>query len=140
MRVLGLDLGSKTLGMALSDPSAILATGIGTLRFPEHDYDQALHELMQVIEREKVGKIILGHPKNMDNTSGFQAQVSEEFKQKIEGQCDIEVVLWDERLTTRMAHHALFQTHSKRNTKKQKVDQIAATVLLQSYLDSRKQG
>jgi putative Holliday junction resolvase len=140
MRVLGLDLGSKTLGMALSDPSAILATGIGTLRFPEHDYDYALHELMQVIEREKVGKIILGHPKNMDNTSGFQAQVSEEFKQKIEGQCDIEVVLWDERLTTHMAHHALFQTHSKRNTKKQKVDQIAATVLLQSYLDSRKQG
>ncbi len=138
MRILGLDLGSKTCGIALSDPSMILASGIETFRFEEGNYQIPLDYLANFIDNNKVELVVLGHPRNMDGSSGFQAKISEDFKSKLEEMRPIKIVLWDERLTSKMVHQVM--TSSKMNSKKQKqhVDRLAATVILQSYLDSRR--
>lgn len=138
MRALGLDLGSKTCGIALSDPSMILASGIETFRFEEGNYQIPLDYVKNFIDNNKVELVILGHPKNMDGSSGFQAKISEDFKMNLEKISNVKVILWDERLTSRMVHAVM--TQSKVNSKKQRqvVDRLAATVILQSYLDSRR--
>lgn len=138
MRYMGLDLGSKTLGISLSDPSGIIANAFGTFTFADGDYLEAINHTLNLIKSHNVGKVVLGHPKNMDGSTGFQAKVSENFKLELEKATSVPIVLWDERLTTRIANQTMFQTKTKRKDKKQKVDQLAATVLLQSYLDSGK--
>ena len=132
MRVIGLDLGTKTLGISSSDVSQIIAS------FNNEDYSYALAELMKICEELKPEKLVLGLPKNMDGSIGFQAQRSLDFKALIEKNMDIEVVLIDERLTSKMANSLMIQANMSRKKRKTKVDKIAATLILQSYLDSRK--
>ncbi len=138
MRYMGLDLGSKTLGISLSDPSGIIANAYGTFTFSDGDYQDAIKQTLELINNQKVGKVVLGHPKNMDGSTGFQAKISENFKLELENKTTVPIVLWDERLTTRIANQTMFQAKTKRKNKKHIVDQLAATVLLQSYLDSGK--
>ena len=138
MRVIGLDLGSKTLGIASSDTGQIIASAYGTIHFNNENYAYALSELKKVIQELNPEKIILGFPKNMDGSIGFQAQKSLDFKDLIEKETGIEVVLIDERLTSKMANNLMITADYSRKKRKTKVDKLAATLILQSYLDSRK--
>ncbi|MBI9009817.1 MAG: Holliday junction resolvase RuvX [Tenericutes bacterium] len=138
MRVIGLDLGTKTLGISCSDINQIIASAYKTINFNSDDYANALKELIKICEELKPEKLVLGLPKNMDGTIGFQAKRSLDFKDMIEKEIDIEVVLIDERLTSKMANSLMIKADMSRKKRKTKVDKIAATLILQSYLDSRK--
>jgi len=138
VKVLGLDLGNKTLGIALSDPSGKIAFSVETIRFQEGDLETAVRSVEDTIKNNAIETIVLGYPKNMDNSVGIQGHHSETFKAMLESIMSIPVILWDERLTTRSAQRVMTETKTKKKQKKAKVDQIAATFILQSYLDSRK--
>lgn len=135
MRYLGLDLGSKTLGMAISDTTGIIATNLGTLYFKDEDYDSLLEPLKKIVTEEDVKKIILGYPKNMNNTIGTRAMITLEFKEKIEKNIGLEVIMEDERLTSVISNQVLINADVSRKKRKKKVDGIAAVLILQSYLD-----
>lgn len=138
MKALALDLGSKTLGLALSDPSGILASPLMTLRFAQDDYDDALNQFEDLLNKTPVDVIILGFPKNMDGSIGYSAERSLFFKAEIEKFTQIPIVLWDERLTTVAAHKLLHANDKKQKLHKAVVDQLAAVQMLQEYLDSQK--
>lgn len=138
MRVIGLDLGTKTLGIASSDINQIIASTYGTINFNSEDYATAIVELKKVIQELNPEKIILGLPKNMNGSIGFQAQTSIDFKAMIEQETGLEVVLIDERLTSKMANSLMIKADLSRKKRKTKVDKLAATLILQSYLDSGK--
>ena len=136
MRVIGLDLGSKTVGVAVSDYLGIIANPIGTLRFDDCDLDKALEYTKDAIKEHGVEKIVLGLPKNMDGSIGFQAQYCLDFKEMLEKEIKLPVIMIDERMTSRMAHNTMLKADMSRNKRKQNVDKLAATIILQSYLDS----
>jgi putative holliday junction resolvase len=138
VRVLGLDLGSRTCGIALSDPSGTIATGLDTLRFEDGKYEIPLDYVARIVDNKNVDLIVLGHPKNMDGSIGFQGRLIEDFKMKLELKVACKIVLWDERLTSKMAESVLLEADYSRKQRKFTVDKIAATVILQSYLDSRR--
>lgn len=138
MRIVGLDLGNRTLGIAMSDTFGLIAQGLETLRFEEGNFQIALDYLKQFVDNNKVDLIVLGLPKNMDGSIGFQGQVVQEFQANLQKMIAIPIQLWDERLTTKMATQVLLQADVSRKKRKEHVDKIAATVILQSYLDSRK--
>jgi putative Holliday junction resolvase len=138
MKIVGLDLGSKTLGVAISDISMTLATKLATINFASQNYQDALQKLKQLLANEEVRLFVLGLPKNMDGSLGFQAQTSVVFKEMLIREFDKEVVLWDERLTSKMAESVMIQANLSRKKRKTKIDFVAATIILQSYLDSRK--
>jgi len=138
MKVLGLDLGNASLGIAVSDPHGMLARGLENLRFESGDLDKALKRALEYTEKEKIQTIVLGYPKNMDGTLGAQAIQSETFKAMILEHIDIPIILWDERLTTKMASSMMIDQNLKRKKRKKTIDQSAAVILLQSYLDSKK--
>lgn len=138
MRILGLDLGSKTLGIASSDMTQTVATKLQTLTFPNQQFTRAINLLKSIIEPNVYEKIVLGLPKNMDGSLGKQAKDTMAFKEMLENTFKIEVVLWDERLTSKMANAVMITADLSRKKRKQKVDYIAAQIILQSYLDSRK--
>jgi putative holliday junction resolvase len=138
VRALGIDLGNKTMGLALSDPTGFLATGLETLRFEEGKFEVPLDYLVRFVDNNKVDLIVLGLPKNMDGSIGFQGQVVQRFKEMLEPLLTIPIHLWDERLTSKMAESVMFEADYSRKKKKVSVDKIAATIILQSYLDSRK--
>jgi putative holliday junction resolvase len=138
MRTLGLDLGSRTCGIALSDPMGILATGLETFRFAEGNVESLLDYLVAIVHNNNVSKIVLGHPKNMDGSIGSQGLAVEAFRDRFQTLVTAPIVLWDERLTSRMAEQVLLQADFSRKRRKETVDKLAATVILQSYLDSRK--
>lgn len=138
MRYLGLDLGTKSLGVAMSDPSGIIASAYQTFTFAQDDYDSAAKTVFLLVEEFKIAAIVLGLPRNMDGSLGFQAHRSEGFKARLMTELKIPVILWDERLTTRMAEQTMTKTKTKTKHKKQKVDQLAATILLQGYLDKQR--
>ena len=137
MRYLGLDLGSKTLGIALSDTTKTIATVLTTLRFEDEDYDSLIEPLREIISQNNVDKIILGYPKNMDNTIGPRAMITLEFQKKLQKELDILVVLEDERLTSVISNNILLEADLSRKKRKQKVDGIASQIILQSYLDKK---
>ncbi|OQX93920.1 MAG: Holliday junction resolvase RuvX [Tenericutes bacterium 4572_104] len=137
MRVIGLDLGDKTLGIATSDTSQTIASAYETIRFQNNDFENALDKLKEVVLELNPEKIILGLPKNMDGSIGFQAQKVLDFKTKIEEEIKIEVVLIDERLTSKMADSLMINASLSRKKRKSKIDKVAATLILQSYLDRR---
>ena len=137
MRYLGLDLGSKTLGIAISDVTMTIATVLTTLRFENEDYDSLLLPLKKIIQENSVSKIILGYPKNMDNTIGERALITLEFKKKLETNFNLEVVMEDERLTSVISNNILLEADLSRKKRKKKVDGIAAQIILQSYLDRK---
>ena len=136
MRVIGLDLGNRTVGVALSDYLGIIANPVGTFRFEEQDLDSALEQVVAVIKENQVEKIVLGLPKNMDGSIGFQAQYCLDFKAMLEEHIKLPVIMIDERMTSRMAHNTMLKADMSRNKRKQNVDKLAATIILQSYLDS----
>lgn len=135
MRYLGLDLGSKTLGMAISDATGMIATRLETLYFDNEDYDSLLEPLKKIVSEQAVGMIVLGYPKNMDNTLGPRAMITLEFKDKIQESLGIEVVMEDERLTSVISNQVLIEANMSRKKRKKKVDGVAAVLILQSYLD-----
>lgn len=139
MKYLGLDLGTRTLGIAISDLTHTISTTYKTIRYQEEDYDFLLQQLKEIIELEKIEKIILGLPKNMNNTIGESASRCLEFKDKIEKQLNIEVIMQDERLTTIEATNYMIEANMSRKKRKQKIDSLAANIILQTYLD-RKRG
>ncbi|MGB4613787.1 MAG: Holliday junction resolvase RuvX [Erysipelotrichaceae bacterium] len=136
-RILGLDLGSKTLGIAISDPLGIIARAVETIRFNEDDYEEALEKLLVVINNNNVNKIVLGLPKHMNGDIGIRGEISIEFKDMIEDATGIEVVLIDERLTTVAAEKILIQGNVSRKNRKKVIDQMAAVNILQGYLDRK---
>lgn len=139
MRVLGLDLGTKTLGMAISDKLGVVASAYKTIFFNDGAYDELLDPIKEIIQCEKVDKIVLGFPKNMDNTIGPRALKTIKFKELIEMKLNIKVLLQDERLTTKQAQDTLILYDISRKKRKGIVDKLAATIILQSFLDTRKE-
>lgn len=138
MRIMGLDLGSKTVGVAISDPLLITAQGIEIIRRKEENkLRQTLARIEALIEEYEVDTIVLGLPKNMNDTLGERAQLSLEFKEKLERRTGLPVVMWDERLTTVAADKAMMEAGIRRENRKDYVDKIAACLILQGYLDSR---
>lgn len=136
MRVMGLDYGSKTVGVAISDPLGLTAQGVETIwRKQENKFRQTLARIEELISEYQVERIILGYPKNMNNTIGERALKSLEFKEKLEGRTGLPVVMWDERLTTAEAERTLMETGVRRENRKQYLDQMAAVLILQGYLD-----
>lgn len=138
MRYLGLDLGTRTLGISLSDRTGLIASVYDTLRFNEQEYDSLLEPLKEIVTKEEVSKIVLGLPKNMNNSLGFRAEETIEFKKKLEEYLNIEVILEDERLTTIEANNYMLQADLSRKKRKMKKDGLAANIILQSYLDKMK--
>ena len=136
MRILGLDYGSKTVGVAISDPLGITAQGVETIwRKQENHLRQTLARIEELVSEYHVEKIVLGYPKNMNNTIGERAVKSLEFKEKLEKRTGLPVVMWDERLTTVSANRVLMETGVRRENRKEHVDEIAAVFILQGYLD-----
>ena len=136
MRVLGLDYGSKTVGVAVSDPLGITAQGTETIeRKEENKLRKTLARIEELCREYQVEKIVLGLPKNMNNTLGERAQVSEAFREMLERRTALPVVMWDERLTTVMAENVLKENGVRREERKKYIDKIAAVFILQSYLD-----
>ena len=138
MRILGLDLGTKTLGVAVSDNLEIIASKYGTLTFESENYDDALNKLKSVIDEFKITTVVLGLPKNMNNTLGYASQRSLNFKEKLEN-IGINVILQDERLSSVEANNILIKGDTSRKKRKKSVDTLAAVIILQSYLDKRKE-
>lgn len=136
MRILGLDLGSKTVGMAVSDFLGIIANPIGTLRIEENNLDQALELVKEEVKKQGAEKIVLGLPKNMNGSIGFQAEYCLKFKEMLETELKLPVIMIDERMTSTMANNIMLKADMSRNKRKQNVDKLAATIILQSYLDS----
>lgn len=135
MRVIGLDLGNRTVGIALSDYLGIIANPVGTFRFEEQDLDSALEQVVAVIKENQVEKIVLGLPKNMNGTIGPQAEYCLKFKEMLEEATKLEVIMIDERLTSRQADVIMLKADMSRQKRKKNVDKLAATIILQTYLD-----
>ncbi len=134
MRYLGLDLGSKTLGVAISDATGFIASSYKTIRHNE-EYDKLKDEVVKIVNEHKIDGIVLGFPKNMNNTIGPKGELSIEFKAKLEEVLDIPIYLEDERLTTKSATDLLIKGNVSRKGRKEVVDSLAATIILQSFLD-----
>lgn len=140
MRIMGLDYGSKTVGVAVSDPLFITAQGVEIIRRKEENkLRQTLARIEELIVEKEVEKIVLGLPKNMNDTDGPRVAATMEFKEKIERRTGLEVVMWDERLTTVEADNIMIEAGIRRENRKDYVDMIAAQLILQSYLDNNKQ-
>jgi putative Holliday junction resolvase len=135
LRYLGLDLGTKTLGVSLSDLTKTIASPYTTITFANQDYMTAIEELKKIILNENVSKIILGLPKNMNGSLGFRALETLEFKKMLENTFDIPVVTMDERLTTKEANTYMLEADLSRKKRKSKKDSLAANIILQAYLD-----
>lgn len=136
MRYLGLDLGTKTLGLALSDQLGMIATSYKILRHDEN-YDSLIPMLKEEIEKNDVKILVLGLPKNMNNSIGERGQIALEFKEKLENSFNLPVYMQDERLTTRQAENLLIYNDTSRKKRKKVIDSLAATIILQSYLDRK---
>ena len=133
MRILGLDLGDRTIGVAVSDPLGFTAQGITTIRRKSLQYD--IDELKKICKEYNIEKVLLGYPKNMNDTIGERAEKTEEFKAMLERRTGLPVILWDERLTTVEADEILEESGVPRSERKKVIDKIAAGLILQSYLN-----
>ena len=135
MRVMGLDVGSKTVGIAVSDPFGWTAQGVEIIRIDEEAEEFGFDRLKELVDQYEVDRFVVGLPKNMNNTVGDRAQKSEELKAALERRTGLPVELWDERLTTVAAERVLMESGVRREHRKESVDQIAAAMILQGYLD-----
>ena len=133
MRYLGLDLGTTSLGVAISDKTNTLVSPLTLIKFKKEDYNDALNKLMEIIKDKNISKVVLGLPKNMDNSLGFAAQRSLNFKKILESE-NVEVILEDERLTTVEAINIMKNNGLKRINKQNKTDVLSAVLILESYL------
>lgn len=138
MRVLCLDVGDRRIGVAVSDPTGFIATGVGVITrdgSPEGNV-QAIQKVLDYQKDYAAALIVLGLPRNMDGSIGFQAQKVLDFQQELKARYDGDIITWDERLTTVSAHQVMAQKKTKTTKRKQEVDKIAACFILQGYLDS----
>lgn len=137
MRLMGLDVGDATIGVAVSDELGWMAHGVCTIRRKNIDHD--ISELNSIIKDKHIGKIVIGLPKNMNNTIGDRGHKSIEFGEILKKHYeDMEIVFWDERLTTAAAERTLLEADVSRKNRKKVIDKIAATLILQSYMDAEK--
>lgn len=135
MRYLGLDLGTKTLGMSISE-SGIIANPYQTIRY--EDMDKLLNELVGIIETKRIDKVILGMPKNMNNTLGPSAIRTQEFKDLLASRSSVDIILEDERMTSMQANNIMLEANLRRDKRKENADTLAAVLILQSYLDRKR--
>ena len=135
MRYLGLDLGTKTLGLSISDLTGTLASSYKTLRFEENDFEKVIEPLKEIVEEQKIKIFVLGFPKNMNNTCGEATKRVLNFKNLLEQNFEIKVELQDERLSTKEAHSYMIEASMSRKKRKEKIDSLAANIILQTYLD-----
>ncbi|MGG1960300.1 Holliday junction resolvase RuvX [Bacillus pumilus] len=136
MRILGLDLGTKTLGVAISDEMGWTAQGIETIKIDEAGGDLGLSRLSEIVSQYGTDKIVLGFPKNMNGTVGPRGEASQSFAKVLENTYNVPVVLWDERLSTMAAEKMLISADVSRQKRKKVIDKMAAVMILQGYLDS----
>jgi putative holliday junction resolvase len=137
MRVLGLDVGTKTVGVALSDEFGWTAQGLTTLKINEEKNVFGFEEIGQLIKEYQVDTVVIGLPKNMNGTIGPRAEASMQYAKEIEGKYAVPTVLWDERLTTIAAERVLLEADVSRKKRKKVIDKMAAVMILQGYLNSK---
>jgi putative Holliday junction resolvase len=135
-RVLGIDLGDVRIGIAVSDPLGMTAQGVEVIRRKSESED--LKRLGELIRQYEVQQIVLGFPKNMNGTIGPRGEASQQFAKILEEEFQIPVVLWDERLSTMAAERMLLEANVRRDKRKNVVDKMAAAIILQNYLDSKR--
>lgn len=138
MKVMGLDLGTKTMGVAVSDAFGWTAQGIKTIYWNESQISSANKELAEIIKEYEVSKVIIGLPKNMNGTIGERGEASQRFEAYFKKKFGLETLLWDERLTTMAAERVLIDADVSRKKRKKVIDKMAAMLILQGYLDSVK--
>lgn len=137
MRILGLDFGTKTTGVAVSDPLGFTAQGLEIIRRTDsYNLKPTINRIAEICAQYQVEKIVLGYPKNMNNTEGARCEHTVVFKKKLEDALEISVELWDERLTTVEAENMLIAADVSRGRRKQVIDKLAAVLILQNYLDA----
>ena len=136
-RFLGLDLGTKTLGVSVSDLTNTIATSLCIIRFDSEDYNSTKEELNKIIDEYKITDIVLGLPKNMNNSIGFRGEATLEYKRLLEEWFKINVIMQDERLTTVEATNYMLEGNLSRRKRKKRIDALAATIILQTYLDRK---
>lgn len=136
-RYLGLDLGTKTLGVAVSDLTNTIASSLTIIRFDSEDYNYTKDELESIIKEYNITDIVLGLPKNMNNSIGFRAEATLEYKSALEDWFNLNVIMQDERLTTVEATNYMLEGNLSRRKRKTKIDALAATIILQTYLDRK---
>ena len=137
MRIMGLDVGSKTIGVAVSDAFGWTAQGIKTIKIDEENEQFGLDELKEIIDQYGIEKIVIGLPKNMNGTIGPRGEASIAFSERIKERFTLPVVLWDERLSTMAAERVLLEADVSRKKRKKVIDKMAAVMILQGYLDSQ---
>ncbi|AIE60841.1 Holliday junction resolvase RuvX [Bacillus methanolicus] len=136
MRIMGLDVGSKTIGIALSDELGWTAQGLETIKINEDENEFGFDEVGKIIKENDVGKIVVGLPKNMNGRIGPRGEASKYYASELEKRFGIPVILWDERLTTMAAERVLLEADVSRKKRKKVIDKMAASMILQGYLDS----
>ncbi|TWE02493.1 putative Holliday junction resolvase [Neobacillus bataviensis] len=137
MRAMGLDVGSKTVGIALSDELGWTAQGLKTLKINEEKKQFGFEEIGQLIKEYQVDTVVIGLPKNMNGTIGPRGEASKQYAAEIENRFSVPTVLWDERLTTMAAERVLLEADVSRKKRKKVIDKMAAVMILQGYLDSK---
>lgn len=136
-RYLGLDLGTKTLGIAVSDLTNTIASSLYTIRFDDKDYESTFDKLQDIIDEYKITDIVLGLPKNMNNSIGFRGEETLEYKKLLEDKFKLNVIMQDERLTTVEATKYMVEANVTRKKRKMKIDSLEANIILQTYLDRK---
>ena len=137
MRIMGLDVGTKTVGVAISDALGWTAQGVETVKIDEEAGEFGIERIKALVKEYAVTEFVVGYPKNMNNTVGPRGQASENYKQLLEETFGLPVKLWDERLTTMAAERMLIEADVSRKKRKQVIDKMAAVMILQGYLDSK---
>lgn len=135
MKIMGLDVGSKTIGVAVSDELGWTAQGLTTIKWDENDIHSADSQLKTIIDEHNISKVVIGLPKNMNGTIGERGEASQRFAEYIEKNYNLQTVLWDERLTTMAAERVLLEADVSRKKRKKVIDKMAAMMILQGYLD-----
>lgn len=137
MRIMGLDVGSKTVGVAISDALGWTAQGIETVKIDEANGKFGVERIAELVKEYAITEFVVGYPKNMNNTVGPRGEASENYKKLLEETFSLPVKLWDERLTTMAAERMLIDADVSRKKRKQVIDKMAAVMILQGYLDSK---
>ena len=135
MRYLGLDLGTKTLGLSISDKTGTIASFYKNIKYI--DEKELINEIKEIVSKEKIDKIVLGLPKNMNNTLGNRVEETMNFKTVLEEVLHTDIILEDERMTTKIAEQVLINADLSRKKRKKVIDGLSACVILQSYLDKK---
>ena len=139
-KILGLDLGTRTIGIAISDNLEMIASAVETYRLKENDFESAIKRVEEIVKQKDVKKIVLGFPKHMNGDVGDKALMCKDFGDKLKKLLNIEVIMEDERWTTKLATNRLLEFDLSRNKRKKIIDSMAAVVILQNYLDANKVG